>query len=171
MDGDTVQAINLFLNYGWPLLLLLAAYLIGTLIEKNHFSRIRTREAEYQSMPVVTFESMPEDWSAADATLVTGSIVISLDYFKRVIAGLRGIVGGRVKTYEPLLDRARREAVLRMIESAREQGFDGIYNVRLETSRLANSRGDGQGTAGVEMLAFGTAVKMGSRFEPRTERF
>ena len=58
-----------------------------------------------------------------------------------------------------------------MVESARAQGFDGVYNVRLETSRLANSRGDGQGTAGVEMLAFGTAVKMASRFEPRTERF
>ena len=171
MDGDTVQAINLFLNYGWPILLLLTAYFIGTAIEKNHFRRIRNREAEYQSMPVVTFETMPEDWSAGDSTLVTGSIVISLDYFKRVIAGLRAIVGGRIKTYEPLLDRARREALLRMIESAREQGYDGIYNVRLETSRLANARGDGQGTAGVEMLAFGTAVRMGSRFAPPPERF
>ena len=171
MDGETVQAISLFLQFGWPLLLLMTAYLIGTIIEKNHFIRIRKREAEYQSMPVVTFETMPDDWKASDARLVTGSIVVSLDYFKRVIAGLRGIVGGRIKTYEPLLDRARREAVLRMVESARAQGFDGVYNVRLETSRLANSRGDGQGTAGVEMLAFGTAVKMASRFEPRTERF
>ena len=166
MDGGTVQAINLFLNFGWPILLLMTAYFIGNVIERNHFRRIRKREAEYQSMPVVTFDTMPEDWKASDATLVTGSIVVSLDYFKRVIAGLRALIGGRVKTYEPLLDRARREAVLRMIESAREQGFDGIYNVRLETSRLANSRGDGQGTAGVEMLAFGTAVKIASRFAP-----
>jgi len=51
-----------------------------------------------------------------------------------------------------------------MTESAREQGYDAIFNVRLETSRLANSRGDGNGTAGVEMLAFGTAVKFASRF-------
>jgi uncharacterized protein YbjQ (UPF0145 family) len=170
MDADTIHAIELFLNFGWPLLLLMTAYFIGTFVEKNHFRRIRQREAEYQSMPVVTFETMPDDWKAGDATLVTGSIVVSLDYFKRVIAGLRALIGGRIKTYEPLLDRARREALLRMIESARAQGFDGIYNVRLETSRLANSRGDGQGTAGVEMLAFGTAVKMASRFGPRTER-
>jgi uncharacterized protein YbjQ (UPF0145 family) len=171
MDSDTFEAISLFLNYGWPILLLMSAYFIGTLIEKNHFRNIRRREAEYQSMPVVTFDTMPEDWDAGESTLVTGSIVISLDYFKRVIAGLRGIVGGRVKTYEPLLDRARREAVLRMIEDARAQGFNGIFNVRLETSRLANSRGDGEGTAGVEMLAYGTAVKMASRFAPRRERF
>jgi uncharacterized protein YbjQ (UPF0145 family) len=171
MDGETIQAINLFINFGWPLLLLMTAYFIGTLIERNHFRRIRQREEDYKSMPVVTFDTMPDDWSAGESTLVTGSIVVSLDYFKRVIAGLRGIVGGRVKTYEPLLDRARREAVLRMIEDARKQGFNGIYNVRLETSRLANSRGDGKGTAGVEMLAYGTAVKVASRFAPRMERF
>lgn len=171
MDGDTIQAINLFLNFGWPILLLMTAYFIGTILESRHFRRIRKREAEYQSMPVVTFDTMPDDWQADDAGLVTGSVVISLDYFKRVIAGLRGLIGGRVKTYEPLMDRARREAVLRMVEDARARGFDGIFNVRLETSRLANSRSDGQGTAGVEMLAFGTAVKLGSRFAPRPERF
>jgi hypothetical protein len=33
-------------------------------------------------------------------------------------------------------------------------------NVRLETSRLASARGNGEGTAGVEMLAFGTALKL-----------
>jgi uncharacterized protein YbjQ (UPF0145 family) len=54
--------------------------------------------------------------------------------------------------------------MLRMIESARLDGYDAIFNVRLETSRLANSRGDGKGIAGVEMLAFGTAVKFASRF-------
>ena len=91
---------------------------------------------------------------------MTGSTVVSLDYFKRIIAGLRAIVGGRVKTYEPLLDRARREALLRMAEDAKRRGFDAVINVRLETSRLANSTRDGQGIAGIEMLAFGTAVTL-----------
>ena len=166
MDGGTVQAINLFLNFGWPILLLMTAYFIGNVIERNHFRRIRKREAEYQSMPVVAFDTMPEDWEASDATLATGSNVGSLDYFKRILAALRNIDSSLGDRLLEDLDRARREAVLRMIESAREQGFDGIYNVRLETSRLANSRGDGQGTAGVEMLAFGTAVKIASRFAP-----
>jgi len=111
----------------------------------------------------VSFDTMPDDWRVSSSNMVTGSIVISLDYFKRVIAGLRGLIGGRIKTYEPLLERARREALLRMAESAREQGYDAIFNVRLETSRLANARRDGKGTAGVEMLAFGTAVKLASR--------
>jgi uncharacterized protein YbjQ (UPF0145 family) len=159
-----MENLGLFFDFGLPLLVLIIAYLIGSAIEKKHFRSIRKREDELHGFPVVSFDTMPEDWKAASSELVTGSIVISLDYFKRVIAGLRGLVGGRIKTYEPLLERARREALLRMTESAREQGYDAVFNVRLETSRLANATRDGKGTAGIEMLAFGTAVKFASRF-------
>lgn len=171
MDGENLEKLNLLVSFGLPLFMLMLAYLIGTVIEATHFRHIRRREDEYRDYPVVTFDTMPADWDAAHATMVAGNIVISLDYFKRVIAGLRALVGGRVKTYEPLLDRARREALLRMVEQARALGYDAIFNVRLETSRLANSSGEGNRTAGVEMLAFGTAVKLRSRFEPRPERF
>ncbi len=150
---------------GLPILALLLAYFTGSYLERRHFAKIRKREDDNFGFPVVTFDRMPADWDAASSRLVSGSIVISLDYFKRVIAGLRALVGGRIKTYEPLLERARREALLRMIEAARQDGYDGIFNVRLETSRLANASGDGKGTAGVEMLAFGTAVKFRTRFE------
>ena len=164
MESGFLQMLELILNFGLPLVLLMVAYFIGAWIERRHFRSIRKRESENLEFPVVSFDTMPDDWSAASSTLASGSVVISLDYFKRVIAGLRSLVGGRIKTYEPLLDRARREAMLRMIESARLDGYDAIFNVRLETSRLANSRGDGKGIAGVEMLAFGTAVKFASRF-------
>ncbi len=160
---ETVNAISLFLQFGLPILLLVLAYFIGNMIEQRHFRIIRKREEAVHGFPVVTFDTMPDDWRAESCTLVSGSIVVSLDYFKRVIAGLRGLVGGRVKTYEPLLERARREALLRMTESAREKGYDAIFNVRLETSRLANARRDGNSTAGVEMLAFGTAVRFAGR--------
>ena len=143
---------------------ILLAYFIGNWIEKKHFRSIREREAKAHGFPVVSLDTAPEDWNINSSHLVTGSIVVSLDYFKRVIAGLRGLIGGRIKTYEPLLERARREAILRMTEQARSQGYDAIFNVRLETSRLASASRDGKGIAGVEMLAFGTAVKFGSRF-------
>jgi len=156
------QNFELLVNFGLPLILIVVAYFVGSLLEKRHYQSIRAREEEYFGFPVVTFDTMPEDWRVSSSNLVDGSVVVSLDYFKRIIAGLRAIVGGRIRTYEPLLDRARREAVLRMIESARRQGFDAVFNVRLDTSRLANARGNGEGTAGVEMLAYGTAVKFAS---------
>ena len=157
------RALDLFFNIGFPIALLVFAYLIGSLIERRHFAKIRKRESNLRGFPVMTFERLPERWRVSNARLVSGSIVVSLDYFKRVIAGLRAIVGGRVKTYEPLLERARREALLRMAEDAKRSGYDAVINVRLETSRLANAAGNGNGTAGVEMLAFGTAVKLDRR--------
>lgn len=157
------QTLDLLFNIGFPIALLVFAYLIGSLIERRHFAKIRKRESKLRGFPVMTFERLPERWQVSNVRLVSGSIVVSLDYFKRVIAGLRAIVGGRVKTYEPLLERARREALLRMAEDARRAGYDAVINVRLETSRLANAAGNGNGTAGVEMLAFGTAVKLDRR--------
>lgn len=151
---------ELFMNFGIPFLVVMVAYFVGNAIEKKHFREIRAREEKVHGFPVITFATLPSDWRVGSAELVTGSVVVSLDYFKRIIAGLRGLIGGRVKTYEPLLDRARREAVLRMIENAKARGYDAVINVRFETSRLANARKDGRGTAGVEMLAFGTAITL-----------
>ncbi len=151
---------QLAFQLGMALLLLAGAYLTGSAIERHHFRRIRRREEGWRRLPAITLEAVPQSWEVAGSGLVTGNVVVSLDYFKRIIAGLRAIVGGRVKTYEPLLDRARREALLRMAESAKKAGYDAVINVRLETSRLANARGNGNGTAGVEMLAFGTALKL-----------
>lgn len=160
----TIESFNLFFTIGWPILLLVVTYLIGNFIERRHFRSIREREAALHGFPVISFATMPDDWRVGKSTMVAGSTVVSLDYFKRVIAGLKTLIGGRVTTYEPLLDRARREALLRMTAEAQQQGFDAIINVRLETSRLANSRGKQEGIAGVEMLAYGTAVKFASRF-------
>ena len=46
--------------------------------------------------------------------------------------------GGRVSAYETLVDRARREAILRMKEEAK--GADIILNMRLETSSISKGR-------------------------------
>jgi uncharacterized protein YbjQ (UPF0145 family) len=154
------QYLGAILDIGLPLLVLIIAYAAGSILERRHFENIRTREEALHGFPVVSFDTLPPDWNAGSSDLVTGSVVISLDYFKRIIAGLRGIIGGRIKTYEPLLDRARREALLRMTEEAKRRGFHAVINVRLNTSRLANAAGNGKGTAGVEMLATGTAITL-----------
>jgi uncharacterized protein YbjQ (UPF0145 family) len=153
--------MDTLVSLGLTLLLLAATYFIGTAVERKHQADIERREARNRRIPVTTFETVPDDWKIARSGLVSGSVVVSVDYFKRFLAGLRGIFGGPIRSYEPLLDRARREAVLRMIEAARAKGYDAIVNVRLETSRLASSRQDGKGIPGVEMLAFGTAVRRG----------
>jgi len=144
------------------LVLLLLAFFAGEWIERRHFKSLRRREQRWRRLPAITLRHIPESWQVEDASLLMGSTVVSVDYFKRFLAGLRFLFGGRVKSYESLLDRARREAVLRLKKAAMDGGYHAVVNVRLETSRMANSRGN-EGTAGVEILAFGTGLKLHQR--------
>ena len=147
------------IQIAFPLVLLFVAYFSGRAVERRHYASIRQREARLRGLPTITFRNVPPGWQVAGCTLITANVVISVDYFKRFLAGLRMIVGGRVKSYEALLDRARREALLRLKENAVESGYHAVINVRLETSRMANARGS-EGVAGVEVVAFGTALKL-----------
>ncbi len=143
-----------------PIALLIGAYFIGTRAEKQHYRDLLFREQASSEFVVTTFPYEPKDTPIIESKLVTGSVVISVDYFKRFLSGLRMLFGGRLSSYTPLLDRARREAMLRLKEDAKTQGFDAVTNVRLETSRLANGTArNNEGTAAVEILAFGTALK------------
>jgi uncharacterized protein YbjQ (UPF0145 family) len=143
-----------------PLILLAVGYFAGTMAEQSHYKSIRVRELRLRRMPTTNLKKPPPHWRVEKVALVAGSTVISVDYFKRFLAGLRGFVGGRVRSYESLLDRARRESVLRMKEEAAKLGFDAVINVRLESSNIAAPMRNDRGTAGVEVLAFGTALKL-----------
>ncbi len=151
------------------LVLLAGGYFIGTHLEKQHLASIRAREQRLVGLVAVTMKTLPESDHSERVGLVAGSVVVSVDYFKRFLATLRMIFGGRLSAYETVIDRGRREALLRMKEAAVRQGYDAIINVRLETSRLASSYQNGKGTAGVEVVAFGTGIKLpaGSQFAGR----
>jgi uncharacterized protein YbjQ (UPF0145 family) len=140
--------------------MLLGAWISGNFLERRHLKRLLLLEGGSGDVLALTIEDLPPGWEVESSDLVIGNVVISQDYFKRVVASLKGIVGGNIRVYEPLLERARREALIRMKAQARAHGHDTIINVRIETSRLASSRRDGKGTAGVEMLAFGTAITL-----------
>ena len=136
------------------------AWITGSILERRHLKSLLLLESGSRDVLAVTIEDIPSDWQAEKCELVMGNVVISQDYFKRFAATLKGIVGGRIGVFEPLLERARREALLRMKAIAHRRGYYTIINVRIETSVLASARGNGKGTAGVEILAFGTAIAL-----------
>lgn len=138
--------------------LIAIGYFAGSAAERKHYVSIIRREKETLGFPVVTAEAFFAEGRVRQSFMVSGSVVISIDYFKRLLGNLRNLFGGRVKAYESLLDRARREAVLRMKEDARNRGGEMITNLRMETSTLtgaANQRGQ---VGSVEIIAYGTAV-------------
>lgn len=152
--------IEALLQLGVPLFLLALGYGAGSLAEQSHYKSIRLRELRFRRMPTTNLRRPPIHWRVEKVGLVAGSTVVSVDYFKRFLAQLRGLVGGRVRAYESLLDRARREALLRMKEEAAKGGYDAVVNVRIESSNIASPLRSDRGTAGIEVLAFGTALKL-----------
>jgi uncharacterized protein YbjQ (UPF0145 family) len=137
--------------------LLFLGYVIGTFLEKRHYKSIVRRERETQDISILTLKTMHEMPVAPSVCYVAGTTVISIDYFKKFAATLKMLFGGRVTSYESLLDRARREAILRMKEDARRMNANFVYNVRIETSSISKGRKNNK-VGAVEVLAYGTAV-------------
>jgi len=114
--------------------LLVVGYVVGSGREKKHYTSIKS-----------------------SGQLVQGNVVISSDYFKMFVAGLRKLVGGRLTTFESLLDRGRREAILRLKREAVLAGANMVFNVRFETSAV--SQGANGAIGSIEVLAYGSAIK------------
>ena len=140
------------------LILLSVGYFIGNFLEKKHFKNIKQRERQTIHIPVITYGAKQELPVANEAALFLGSTVISADYFKTFASSLRNLVGGRMVAYESLLDRGRREAILRMKEQAIAWGATQVINVRLETSSIGKQTG-GKGLVSIEVIAYGTGIK------------
>ncbi|HEE5774964.1 TPA: YbjQ family protein, partial [Acinetobacter baumannii] len=84
---------------------------------------------------------------------ISSNVVISHDYFKYVLASIKNILGGRLTSYESIVERARREAIVRLKQQAQSVGANHIMGVRLSTTELGMQGGM------VEVFAYGTAVK------------
>lgn len=138
------------------LVLLALGFGFGRWAEKRHYRSIHAREAILRGLIVVPDRMPPIQYKHYHSNLVTGSVVVSVDYFKTVAAGLRSFIGGRIGAYESLLDRARREAILRMQEDALRQGAEAVFNLKFETARIGQNAGQALGS--VEVLAYGTAL-------------
>ncbi len=137
------------------LALMALGYGFGRYAEAKHYKSIIQREQDLQHLPAVSSKVLPKV-THVDNILVSGNVVISVDYFKRFLAMLRNFFGGRITAYETLLDRARREAILRMKEQAKAMGANIIFNVKMETSSIYKGEKDSVGS--VEILAYGTAL-------------
>ena len=83
--------------------------------------------------------------------LVNGSTIKTKDIIRDIGAGLKGLVGGKLGSYEKLMEEARKEAIDQMVSQAEALGANAIVGVRFESTEVA------EGAA--EILAYGTAIK------------
>lgn len=138
-------------SLGFTALLLLIGVFFGTRAQKKHIANLAAREAALSHMIVTNLKTLPV--RGQPPILVTGSVVIAFDYFRRFVAGFVMLVGGPITMYETMLERARREALLRLMEEAHAAGSCEVHNIRYEFSRVGSTT-----KGGAELLAYGTAV-------------
>jgi uncharacterized protein YbjQ (UPF0145 family) len=104
-------------------------------------------------MIVTTGNDVPRKKVTEVLGVVRGSTVRARNIGRDIGAGFKNIIGGEVKTYTEMTKNSRDEAYNRMVNEAIDKKADAIIGVRFMTSMVM------QGAS--EMLAYGTAVKLG----------
>lgn len=124
-------------------------WLVGSQLERRHLRELDMRERRYGSVRVDNFRFATHH---GQGQLICSNVVISHDYFKYVLAQVYNFFGGRIRSYESLLERAQREAIVRLKQQAVEMGAMQIAGLRIETTTLSDQGGM------VEVLAYATAI-------------
>ena len=83
--------------------------------------------------------------------VVSGSTIQSKNMFSDLGQGLKGIVGGELKAYTDMMEKARAKATDRMVEQAQSMYADAVIGVRYATSAIM--------AQAAEVLVYGTAIK------------
>lgn len=101
---------------------------------------------------LTSLEGVPGKTITRHLGLVQGSTVQTRHVGRDILAGLKNIVGGELRGYTELLQKARQESVERMVDQAQKMDANAVVNIRFATSSVA------QGAA--ELFAYGTAVRV-----------
>lgn len=142
MDGLILKiVITLVLFFiGWG---------FGRFIEQKHLKELAEKE---QRLLHIRIDTNKFQTSEAQGQLISSNVVISHDYFKYIIAQIQNFFGGNLTTYESVVERARREAIVRLKQEAEKIGAKQIMGLRLSTTELGMQGGM------VEVFAYGTAI-------------
>jgi len=133
--------------------LLVIAYISGTIVEKNHLKKLDEREANLPKVPVITYDRKSFDKDVQEVKLISANTVIGADFFKTYLSGLVNFFGGNISVLESVLQRARREAVVRVKEMAKDADY--IADLRYETTEISSRRRE---SLKVEIYAYATAI-------------
>ncbi len=102
-------------------------------------------------MLIVTMETIPGK-TIEPLGLVKGSTIQTVNAFKDIGASFKTLVGGELRKYTEMMNKARAIATERMAEEAKKLGADAIVGVRYSSSSIMQSA--------AEVMAYGTAVKL-----------
>lgn len=142
-----------------PPLIFAAGCIIGCLTESAHYKRLAQDEQELSDVVVSDMKFLPANWHASNPIFVCENVAIANDYWKSFAFQFRKIFGGPCYGFQRMIERARREALVRMKRQAKRKGANVVWNVRFDymTIQMGYHEGNHYYAAGVEVCAYGTA--------------
>ncbi len=151
--------MEIVIQLGFFFGLIFLGLFFGGWSERHHLRKLEEREAANRGFTATQIKTFlqPNLMGKTPALIVT-EVVIASDYFKTFAASLRNLFGGNVKSFERMLERARREANLRLIEQAKAQGYNALCNVRINTANIGGL--SAKANAMATILAWATAYEM-----------
>lgn len=121
--------------------ILVFGLLCGRTIEVRHFRSLATRESQLQGVLITQSREYIEPTAELAPTMFTSEAVIATDPLKNFFSSWRNFFGGEMRSYVKLIERARREALLRLVEQARGMGYNAICNLRMQTADIGGNLG------------------------------
>lgn len=142
MEGLIFKVVVFFILFfiGWG---------FGRHIERSHLKQLDEQE---RRLAYIRLDSSRFKTSELNGQLLMSNVVISHDYFKMVWAMIHNFFGGRLKTYETVVERARREAIIRLKIQAEQLGATQMLGLRLCTTEVGMQGGM------VEVMAYATVI-------------
>ncbi len=119
--------------------------IVGSTIERKHFRDLQARETACSDVFVTQIDNFPLASPANQPPMMLiADTVIATDYLKTFLAGLRNLFGGEMRGYGRMVERARRESLLRLVEAAKARGYNAICNVRLDMVDIGGAASSSQ---------------------------
>ena len=143
MDGLIIQIVIFAILFS-------VGFGFGRFNERKHLQYLDEQE---QRLAYIRVNNSRFIESTLPGHMISSNVVISHDYFKYAIANVQNMLGGRLTSYESVVERARREAIIRLKLEAEKMGADQIMGIRLSTTELGMQGGR------VEVFAYGTAIQ------------
>lgn len=154
---DFELVFGLFL-VGLPLVMLAFAWSMGVWITRRHETDLAQRELAVAHIYVHNTGRLQDAvLGPHPPVMVTSEVTLGVDHFRGFLGQWKSLFGGQVRSYQMVLDRARREVVMRMLEQTHALGYNALANVRIDFADISGSALRRRKAADISVLASGTA--------------
>ena len=164
MATTSLYVVYVALSVLVPVLFPILSYLAGRWYQGRLMDALLLNEKQQGAMlqndKFLSTSSSMITMPAQSSTLLHVSICVGQSFGQIFFMWFKSLFGGRLHSYDVVLDYGRREVLLRLQKQANDFGCSSMVNIRIETSTVSFAKNSKDSrTSSVEFLAFATGIR------------